>query len=52
MWFNETHIITVLKSVARTHLARTEEFYLSCDYSDNWSVWFSGIVIVACGGDP
>jgi phage anti-repressor protein len=25
---------------------KTEDFYVSCDYSDNWSVWFSETVII------
>jgi phage anti-repressor protein len=46
IWFNETVIITVLKSVAKKHLLKTEDFYVRCDYSDNWSVWFSETVII------
>jgi hypothetical protein len=30
---------------------KTKDFYVSCVYSDIWSVWFSGSVIVRCGGD-
>jgi hypothetical protein len=26
--------------------------YVSCDYNDNWNVWFSGTVVVSYGGDP
>jgi hypothetical protein len=37
-----TLIIAVLKSVARKRLVKTEDFYVSCDYNGNWSVWFSG----------
>jgi hypothetical protein len=44
-------IIIVLKSVAKTHLVKMEDFYVSCDYSENWSVWFSGTVIFGCGGN-
>jgi hypothetical protein len=51
VWFSETVIIIVLKSVARKLLVKTENFYVSCDYNDNCSVWFSGTVIVACGED-
>jgi hypothetical protein len=49
VWFSETLIITVLKSVARKRLVKIEDFYVSCDHSDNCSVWFSGTVIVGCG---
>jgi hypothetical protein len=45
-------IIIVLKSVTRKRLLKTEDFYVSCGYSDIWSVWFSGTVIVGCDGDP
>jgi hypothetical protein len=38
----ETLIIAVLVSVARKHLVKTEDFYVSGDYNDNRSVWFSG----------
>jgi hypothetical protein len=31
---------------------KAEDFFVSCDYSDIWSVWFSGTVIIGCGGDP
>jgi hypothetical protein len=48
MWFSESVIITELKSVARKSLVKTEDFYVSCDYNDNCSVWFSGTVIVGC----
>jgi hypothetical protein len=51
VWFSGTLMITVLKSVTRKRLAKTEDFYVSCGYSGIWSVWFSGTVIVACGGD-
>jgi hypothetical protein len=30
---------------------KTEDFYVCCGYSDNWSVWLIGTVIVCCGGD-
>jgi hypothetical protein len=49
---SETVIITVLKSVTIKRLVRTKIFYVSCGYSDIWSVWFSGTVIVGCGGYP
>jgi hypothetical protein len=42
----------VLKSVARKRLVKTKDFYVNCDYNDNWNVWLSGTVIVGCGGDP
>jgi hypothetical protein len=42
----------VLKSVTRERLVKTKDFYMSCIYSDNWRVWFSGTVRVGCGGDP
>jgi hypothetical protein len=45
------HTITVLKFVDKKRLAKTEDFYASCDYNDNCSAWFSGAVIVGCGGD-
>jgi hypothetical protein len=41
VWFRETIIITVLKSVAKKRLVKTKEFDVSCDFSDNLSVWFS-----------
>jgi phage anti-repressor protein len=25
---------------------KTKDIYVSCDYSDNWSVWFSETVII------
>jgi hypothetical protein len=43
----ESVIITVLKSITRKRLVKTEDFCMSCGYSDIWSMWFSG-----CGGDP
>jgi hypothetical protein len=46
VWFSGTVIITVLKSVAKKCLVKAEDFYVSCDYSDIWSVRFSGIVII------
>jgi hypothetical protein len=52
VWFSETVIITVLKSVAKKRLVKTKDFYVSCDCNDNCSVWFSGTVMVGCGGDP
>jgi hypothetical protein len=52
VWFSKTVIITVLKSVGGKRLLKTKDFCVSCDYSDNWSVWFTGTVIVGCGGDP
>jgi hypothetical protein len=42
----------VLKSVARKRLLKTKDFYVSCDYNDNWSVWLSGTVIIGYGSDP
>jgi hypothetical protein len=39
--FSVTVIITVLKSVDRKRLVKTEVFYVNCDCNDNWSVWFS-----------
>jgi hypothetical protein len=42
----------VLKSVAKERLVKKEDFFMSCDYSDNWSVRFSGTVTVGCGGNP
>jgi hypothetical protein len=52
VWFSETVIITMLKSVAKKRLLMTKDFYVSCGYNDNLSVWFSGTVIVGCVGDP
>jgi hypothetical protein len=46
VWFSETLIINVLKSVAKKRLVKTEDFYVSCDYNDNWSVWFTRTVII------
>jgi hypothetical protein len=34
-----------VKSVAKESLAKTKESDVSCDYSDNLSVWFSETVI-------
>jgi hypothetical protein len=45
VWFSETVIITVLKSVAKERLVKTKDFSVSYDYRDNWSVWFSETVI-------
>jgi hypothetical protein len=42
----------VLKPVAKKRLVKTEDFHVSCDYNDNWSVWLSGTVLVGYGGDP
>jgi phage anti-repressor protein len=36
----------VLKSVAKKRLVETKDFPVSCDYSDNWIVWFSETVII------
>jgi hypothetical protein len=47
VWFSDTVIITVLKSVAKKCLLKTEDFYVCCSYSDIWRVWFSGTVIIA-----
>jgi hypothetical protein len=52
VWFSETVIITVLKSVARKRLLKTEKHYVCCSYCDIQSVWFSEAVTVACDGDP
>jgi hypothetical protein len=52
VWFSETVIITLLKSVAKKRLLKTKDFYVSCDYSNNWNVWFSVTVIIGCGDDP
>jgi hypothetical protein len=38
VWFSETVIITVLKSVARKRLLKPEAIYVRCDYSVNFSV--------------
>jgi hypothetical protein len=40
-------IITVLKSVTRKRLVKTEDFHVSCGCGDIWSVWFSESVIIA-----
>jgi hypothetical protein len=39
-------IITVLKSIAKKCLVKTEDFYVCCGYSDNWRVWFSESAII------
>jgi hypothetical protein len=39
-------IITVLKSVARKRMVKIEDFYVSCDHTDNWSVWYRETVII------
>jgi hypothetical protein len=31
---------------------KTKDFYVSCDFNDNWSVWLSGTVVVGYIGDP
>jgi hypothetical protein len=36
VWFSETVIITVLKSVAKKRQMKTEDFYVSYDYIDDW----------------
>jgi hypothetical protein len=36
----------MLKSVAKKRLVKTKNFYVSCDYRDNWSVWFSDTVAI------
>jgi phage anti-repressor protein len=36
----------VLKAVAKKRLVKTKDFYLTCYYSDNWSVWFCETVII------
>jgi phage anti-repressor protein len=46
VWFIETVIITVLKSVAKKRIVKTKDLSVSCDYSDNSSVWFSETVII------
>jgi hypothetical protein len=33
-------------AVVISRLVKTKDFYVSCDYSDNWSVWFSVTVII------
>jgi hypothetical protein len=48
VWISETVAITVLKSVTRKSVVKTKNF--GC--GDVWCVWFSGTVIVSCGGDP
>jgi hypothetical protein len=50
-------VLPKLQKEARLRLRREREreekdLSVNCDYSDNWSVWFSGTVIVGCGGDP
>jgi hypothetical protein len=52
VYVGETVIITVFKLVTRKRLVKTKDFYASCGYSDIWSVWFGGTVIVGFGGDP
>jgi hypothetical protein len=46
LWFSETDMITLLKSVAKKCLVKTKDFSVSCDYSDNLSVWSSETVII------
>jgi phage anti-repressor protein len=36
----------VLKSVDKKRLVKTEDFYVNCDYNDNWSVWFTETFII------
>jgi hypothetical protein len=38
IYFSETVIITVLKSVARKRVVKTKDFYVNCVYCDIWSV--------------
>jgi hypothetical protein len=42
----------VLKPAAKKRLVKTEDFYVSCDFNDNWSVPLSRTVVVGYGGDP
>jgi hypothetical protein len=35
----------VLNSVSRKRLVKTEDFYVWCGYSDNWSVYVGKTVI-------
>jgi hypothetical protein len=42
----------VLKSVARKRLVKTKDFYVSCDYNDNRSVWLIETVVVGYCSDP
>jgi hypothetical protein len=44
--YSDTVIRTVIKSVTRKSLVKTEDFNVSYGYSDNWSVWFSETVII------
>jgi hypothetical protein len=36
----------VLKPFAKKRLVKAEEFYVDCDYSDNWCVKFSETVLI------
>jgi phage anti-repressor protein len=36
----------VLKPVAKKRLVETKDLHVGCDYSENWSVWFSETVII------
>jgi hypothetical protein len=36
----------MLKTVAKKRLVKTKDFPVSCDYSDNWNVWFNETVII------
>jgi hypothetical protein len=38
--------MTVLKPTAKKRLVKTKGLHVSCDDSENWSVWFSGTVII------
>jgi hypothetical protein len=42
----ESVIISVLKSVAKKRLVKTEDFYVCCGYSDNWRLWFRESAII------
>jgi hypothetical protein len=43
---SEAKNLQSVKSVARKRLVKTEDFYVSCDHTDNWSVWYRETVII------
>jgi hypothetical protein len=50
--FSDTVIITVKIRYQVTSTKDREDIMCAAVNSGIWSVWFSGTVIVGCGGDP
>jgi hypothetical protein len=49
---SEIGIVTVLKTLARKRLVKTEKNYVLCSYTDIWSVQLRETVILTCSYDP